>query len=116
MDPVDFEEKALEVSTLLKAMSNEYRLLILCLLMDGERTVSGLTSEVGLSQSAVSQHLAVLRRSHMVKTRRDARSIYYSLALRQPAAIIGTLCRLFATDGNSRPRRNRGTIGRSSPS
>ncbi|MDP6774579.1 MAG: metalloregulator ArsR/SmtB family transcription factor, partial [Rhodospirillales bacterium] len=66
------QENALRASTLLKAMSNQHRLLILCQLVVGEKCVSDLEEIVGLSQSALSQHLARLRRDNLVKTRRAA--------------------------------------------
>lgn len=66
-------------SSLLKALSNEKRLLIICTLHKGEKSVGELEEIVGLSQSALSQHLARLRRDNLVRTRRDAQTIYYSL-------------------------------------
>ena len=82
-------------STLLKAMSNPHRLLILSQLTHGERCVRELENIVGLSQSALSQHLARLRRDKMVKTRRAAQTIYYSLAGEDVEAVIDTLYRLY---------------------
>ena len=96
MDVDEFEEQALAASNLLKAMSNESRLLILCQLVHGEKTVGELESAADLSQSALSQHLAVLRQNDLVKTRRSAQSIFYSLAGPAPKAIIETLYRLYA--------------------
>lgn len=66
-------------SCLLKALSNEKRLLIVCALSEGEKCVGELETVVNLSQSALSQHLARLRRDSVVKTRRDAQTIYYSI-------------------------------------
>jgi len=66
-------------SCLLKALSNEKRLLIVCALSEGEKCVGELETIVELSQSALSQHLARLRRDGVVKTRRDAQTIYYSI-------------------------------------
>jgi DNA-binding transcriptional ArsR family regulator len=60
---------------LLKAMANEWRLIILCQLSEGEKTVSELQGILGLSQSALSQHLAVLRREKIVSARKDAQSV-----------------------------------------
>ena len=82
-------------STLLKAMSNPHRLLILSQLTRGERCVSELENIIGLSQSAMSQHLARLRRDKMVQTRRAAQTIYYSLAGEDVEAVIDTLYRLY---------------------
>jgi len=64
---------------LLKALSNEKRLLIVCALYQGEKSVGELEEIVGLSQSALSQHLARLRKDKLVHTRRNAQTIFYSL-------------------------------------
>lgn len=95
MKPSDLETNARKASALLKAMANERRLLILCHLAEGEKSVSELESLVSLSQSALSQHLARLRRDGLVSTRRAAQTIYYSLAGREPGAIMETLYALF---------------------
>ncbi|MGY0505098.1 ArsR/SmtB family transcription factor [Luteimonas sp. e5] len=80
-----------EASRLLKALANEKRLLLLCQLVDGERSVGELNSGVDLSQSALSQHLAVLREDGLVHTRREAQTIYYSLAPGPAQQILATL-------------------------
>jgi DNA-binding transcriptional ArsR family regulator len=85
------EKNAHKASDLLGAMANTSRLMILCQLADGEKSVSDLQPMIGLSQSALSQHLAVLRRKHLVRTRRAGQSIYYSLASGQAASIMQTL-------------------------
>ena len=85
------EKNAHKASDLLGAMANTSRLMILCRLADGERSVSDLQPLIGLSQSALSQHLAVLRRKHLVRTRRDGQSIYYSLSSGEAASIMQTL-------------------------
>ena len=73
-------EKNIELAVkTLKALSNERRLMIVCVLFKGEQSVGALEDMIGLSQSALSQHLARLRRDGLVKTRRDAQTIYYSL-------------------------------------
>lgn len=79
MDISSLQSKSLEASRFLKAMSNKHRLLILCNLVDTEQSVGELEKIVGLSQSALSQHLARLRKENVVKTRREAQTIYYSL-------------------------------------
>lgn len=73
-------QAAERASAILKAMGNRHRLMILCHLTNGESCVTDLEKIVGLSQSALSQHLAKLRHEHLVKTRRRAQTIYYSLA------------------------------------
>jgi len=88
-------DNARRASTLLKAMSNQHRLLILCQLVPGEKCVGELEKIVGLSQSALSQHLARLRRDGLVKTRRAAQTIYYSLAGEEASAVIETIYGLY---------------------
>jgi ArsR family transcriptional regulator, virulence genes transcriptional regulator len=90
---------ARKASVLLKAMSNERRLLILCYLSRGERSVGELESLVALSQSALSQHLSRLRRDRLVRTRRCAQSIYYSLDGDDVPAILATLRGLYGRMG-----------------
>ncbi len=82
---------AADASRLLKALANEKRLLLLCLLAEGERSVGELNARLDLSQSALSQHLAVLREDGLVTTRREAQSIYYGLAQGPAQQVIATL-------------------------
>jgi ArsR family transcriptional regulator, virulence genes transcriptional regulator len=89
------EVRARRASALLKAMGNPHRLMILCRLAEGEKCVGELERVIGLSQSALSQHLARLRRDDVVVTRRVAQTIYYSLAGSEARAIIATLYRLY---------------------
>jgi DNA-binding transcriptional ArsR family regulator len=83
----------------LKAMSNEHRLFILCQLLGGERRVAELERLTGLGQSALSQHLAKLRKSNLVRTRRESQTILYSLAGDDLDQVLGVLHRLFCTAG-----------------
>lgn len=76
----EMEAHAVEAASLLKAMANEYRLLILCHLAEGELSVGELNELVDLSQSSLSQHLGVLRQYGLVDTRRESQTIYYRLA------------------------------------
>lgn len=76
---------------LLRTLSNEHRLMLLCLLFEGEKSVGQLNESLPLSQSALSQHLAVLREEGLVRTRRAAQSIYYQLASPAAARVIETL-------------------------
>lgn len=80
-----FQDNAGEAARLLKALSNEKRLMILCQLGDGERAVGDLLTVVGLSQSALSQHLAVLREEGLIAGRREGVSILYRVT--DPAAL-----------------------------
>ena len=100
MQAEKLQDNAREASALLKSMSNEHRLLILCQLVTGEKSVGELVRLVGLSQSALSQHLARLRRDSLVRTRRDAQTIYYSMAAAEPMAVLRLLDDLFC--GNER--------------
>jgi len=86
---------AVRVTDLLKAMANPSRLMILCQLAEGEKSVGEMESVVGLSQSGLSQHLAVLRRKRIVATRREAQSIFYSLASKEVEEIMASLYRIF---------------------
>jgi DNA-binding transcriptional ArsR family regulator len=95
MDLEAMEVRARRASTLLKAMGNSHRLMILCRLAEGEKCVGELERAIGLSQSALSQHLARLRRDDVVTTRRAAQTIYYSLAGPEARSIISTLYRLY---------------------
>ncbi len=94
MEPVNRNVK--QASLLLKAISNPHRLLVLCQLAGGEKSVGELEKIIGLSQSALSQHLARLRRQNLVKTRRQAQTIFYSLDGEEAARIIGALNDIFA--------------------
>lgn len=89
------EANAFRASALLKAMSNQHRLMILCQLAPDEKCVSELEEIIGLSQSALSQHLARLRRDGLVKTRRQAQTIFYSLSGEEAEAIIDVLYALY---------------------
>ena len=86
---------ARKASKLLKSMCSEHRLLILCQLVPGEKTVTELQKVSGLRQAAVSQHLSRLRRDKLVKTHRIGKNIYYTLASEEVSAVIETLYSLF---------------------
>ncbi|MBX2835176.1 MAG: metalloregulator ArsR/SmtB family transcription factor [Micavibrio sp.] len=94
MDIERIKENVKESSSLLKALSNEKRLLIICALCEGEKCVGDLEALVNLSQSALSQHLARLRRDNIVKTRRDAQTIYYSIKNPSVADVLACLSKL----------------------
>ena len=90
-----FEESAGRAATLLRLLGNERRLMVLCQLADGELSVSEIQSRVGLSQSALSQHLALLREEGVVGTRRESQTIYYRIVDHSAMRIIETLAELF---------------------
>ena len=88
----DFEARAAEAAGVLKALANEKRLMILCKLLErGEMSVMPLAEDVGLSQSALSQHLAKMRDEGIVGFRRDGQTIFYRLADRNVGRILKTL-------------------------
>lgn len=89
-----------EASSLLKAMANDNRLRILCLLDGTELSVTELNQRLVLSQSALSQHLAILRRENLVTTRRESQTIYYSLQGERARTLIEALGSL-ALDGRT---------------
>lgn len=97
---------ARDASEFLKALSHEARLVILCLLVEGEKSVSELEEMLSLRQPAVSQQLARLRSDNLVETRRDGKNIYYSLARPEVVEIITALHRAFCEE-TTRPRRSR---------
>ena len=89
---------ACEASGLLKAMGNEQRLLVLCQLVDGEASVRHLQAGSQLSQSALSQHLAVLRDAGLVQTRRQGASVVYSLPPGPVHRIMQALHAIYCAD------------------
>jgi len=92
------EAAAHDASALLKAMSNERRLIILCHLAKGEHSVNALCELVGMSQSALSQHLAKLRHDDLVTTRRAAQTIYYRLNGDAATRVLDTVYNLYCSD------------------
>ena len=90
------ERKAAQAAALLKLLANENRLLILCrLALEGEMAVNELADSVGLSQSALSQHLAKMREEGLVAFRRDGQSLFYSISDSRCEALLATLHRLY---------------------
>ncbi|SKA29760.1 transcriptional regulator, ArsR family [Consotaella salsifontis] len=95
MEMTALERNAERAATLLRSIGSKWRLLILCQLVHGEKSVGELERIIGLSQSALSQHLMVLRRHELVRTRRSAQMIFYSLNGREVSAILSTLYSLY---------------------
>lgn len=94
---LEHDGHALEAGTLLlKALANEKRLQILCLLMERELSVTQVNRQLALSQSALSQHLAILRRDGLVQTRRESQTIYYSLSSESAKAVLSALAHHYA--------------------
>jgi ArsR family transcriptional regulator, virulence genes transcriptional regulator len=102
LDPATFSDKASEAAGLLKSMANPHRLMILCRLGERELSVGELLAGTDLSQSALSQHLGVLRQEALVKTRRQGQSVFYSIAdpaaIRVIAALVTIYCPELLTD------------------
>jgi DNA-binding transcriptional ArsR family regulator len=107
IEPNDFRrlaelhDMASHACELLKAMSNKWRLMILCQLSEGEKTVGELQDLLGIGQSAVSQHLAILRREKIVGSRKDAQSIFYSLSGEEAIKVMATLHDVFCANAKA---------------
>lgn len=84
-----------EVSEFLKILANENRLMLLCTLLEGEKSVSELNKQVDISASALSQHLAWLREAKLVSTRRESQTIYYQLADQRVMEVMMVLKKTF---------------------
>lgn len=105
-DLVEFEKRANEVADILRALANERRLMILCQLVEyGEATVGSLVDAVGISQSALSQHLAKMRDEGIVAFRRDAQTIWYRIADARIEQLFATLHRLFCKPAKKKGKR-----------
>lgn len=112
----DMDAKAEEAARVLATLANGKRLLALCHMREGEKSVGQLADLVGLAPSALSQHLARMRDLRLVETRRDGQTIYYSLASAAVAAIIETLYRLYCAPAEfAAPPQPRGNPADSTP-
>jgi DNA-binding transcriptional ArsR family regulator len=104
MNLMALTEQAYRAEGFLKLLANAHRLMLLCELLGGERSVTALCQSVGLSQSSVSQHLAKLREGGLVSARRAGLTVYYSLARDDVRRVIELLhdlyCRSGATEAN----------------
>lgn len=103
LDRTRFQACGTEAARLLRALGNERRLIILCQLVDGELSVGELLPRVGLSQSALSQHLAVLRARAIVATRREGHTIRYRIADPAAVRVVETLVEIFAPTREKQP-------------
>jgi DNA-binding transcriptional ArsR family regulator len=92
---MELRSHAGSASGLMRALANPNRLMILCELHKGERSVGELERAIGLRQSPLSQHLAKLRRDGLVTTRREAQTIYYALASAEAEKVIALLYRMY---------------------
>lgn len=102
LSPGQFAARAGEAAALLKTLAHEARLMVLCQLGEGEYSAGALQQGSGLSQSALSQHLARLRAEGLVATRREGQTIYYRLADRNVARVLETLADIYCP-----PKRKR---------
>lgn len=93
----ELQARALRASGLLKAMANPVRLVLLCQLAEGEKSVGELERVVDVSQSALSQHLALLRQRGLVKGRRDGQTIFYSLCGKEAPALLAALYEVYCS-------------------
>ncbi len=99
MDLVTFERKATDVANLLKTIANANRLMVLCKLVErGEATVGSLAQDIGLSQSALSQHLAKMRDEALVTYRRESQTLWYRIADPRVEALLASLYQLYCKD------------------
>ena len=101
----ELQARALRASELLKARSNPVRLVILCQLAEGEKSVGELEAVVEVSQSALSQHLALLRSRGLVSTRRAGQTIFYSLSGAEAPALLAALYEVYCS--KVKPARRR---------
>jgi ArsR family transcriptional regulator, virulence genes transcriptional regulator len=105
LDLQRFEKQATEVADILRALANERRLMILCKLVEwGEANVGTLAEAVGLSQSALSQHLARMREEGIVTSRRESQTIWYRVADPRIEQLFAVMYELFCKHAKSRKR------------
>ena len=101
----DMRGAADDASGLLRALANRHRLLILCRLVDGERSVGDLAAALDIRDSTVSQHLALLRKDGLVRTRRDGQTIWYAISSAPARAVLEALYRSYCGSAHGRTRR-----------
>jgi len=94
----DMLKNSAQAVKLLKAVSNERRLIILCHLLEGEMSVGEINEKLDLSQSALSQHLALLRKHKLVKTRKEAQTVFYRLNSAEAEALIVLMHKLYCSE------------------
>lgn len=98
MDLSMMQAHSAEAAALMRQLSNQNRLMIVCSLIDGELSVGELNNAVPLSQSALSQHLASLRESGLVATRRESQTIFYRLQGDKSIRVVALLKDMFCPD------------------
>lgn len=95
LSPADMQAHAQDAARFLRALAHDTRLMILCTLNGREMSVGALQAELGVSQSVLSQHLAVLREEGLVATRRQAQTIFYRIAHPAAVSVIAVLADAF---------------------
>ncbi|HIG42862.1 MAG: metalloregulator ArsR/SmtB family transcription factor [bacterium] len=99
MDLATMQASATRASDMMKLLGHPHRLMILCELKMGEKSVNELCTSVGISQSPLSQHLARMRYENVVETRREAQTVYYSLKEGEASELIAALYGIFCEPG-----------------
>jgi ArsR family transcriptional regulator, virulence genes transcriptional regulator len=117
LDPAAMRESADRAAELLKSLGHRHRLLLLCRLLDAERSVTDLSQFLGIRDSTVSQHLALLRREGLVKARREGQTIWYSISSVPAREVLAALYRCFCEGAGAAPDAPRppGDAARSVP-
>lgn len=95
LEPEEMEAAAGRASQLMKTLGHRDRLMVLCQLAEGEKSVGEIGELLGIEQSPLSQHLARMRKEGLVKTRRESQTIFYSLASEDVAKVIGVLYEIY---------------------
>lgn len=104
IDPKAMRSAADGASTLLKALSNRHRLLMLCQLIGGEKSVGELADHLGIRDSTASQHLALLRRDHIISGRRDGQTVWYRISSRPALEVVQALYSAYCAAPRPRKR------------
>ena len=113
----EIHSKADQATDLLKALANRNRLMILCVLTEGEKSVGALAKTLGIRETVVSQHLALLRKDGLVQPRRDAQTIHYSLAGSEARRVIETLYEIYCAPVRQAKEAGRGAaVAQATPS
>lgn len=102
LDPAELAARAAEAEAFLRSLASRHRLMILCILVDGELAVGELLRRLALTQSNLSRHLATLRDEGLVATRREGTVIYYRIASDRVRPLLAELHRLFCTTDHDR--------------
>ncbi len=102
IEPGRMQIAAEAAETLLKAVGNRHRLMILCQILEGEQSVGDLASLLGLRTPTVSQHLSLLRKDGLVTTRREGQTIWYSIASEPARRLVETLYQIYCAPSDTR--------------